>query len=419
MDNEKKVDVIVKGKEWEDALNKAFEKQRKDVKIDGFRKGSVPKDVFIKKHGIEVLYNDAIDFIINNALKEAIEKGNLKPVCEPKADVTNITKDEVKFTFTIIEKPEVKVGDYKKAKVEKKEVSVSKEEIDNEIKRLIDTHADIVEKTEGKVENGNTAVINFKGIVDGKELEGGSGENYPLEIGSNSFIPGFEEKLIGMEIGEEKVINLKFPEDYTEELKNKDVEFTVKVTAIKERILPELNEEFYKDLGYENIKTKNELESEVSKHLLEHKKADAENKYVDELLKEAIKYVEVKINDEIVNEELKRIISQYEQQLQMQGLNLEQYLEFTKSDMKSLEEMMKPEAESRIKSRYLLEAIAEEEKISVSKEETKEEIKKMAEVYGTTPEEFIKMIGDEEVISYDIKMRKALEILKNSKKDTK
>lgn len=413
MENIKKVKETVEGKTWEDALDKAFKEQRKEAKVDGFRKGTVPKDVFIKKYGIEVLYNDAIDTVISDALKSAIDRDKLKPVCEPKADVIDLSEKKVEFEFTIIEKPKVKLGDYKKVKVEKEKVSVSKEEIENEIKNLRDKHADIIEKTEGKVEKGNTATINFKGVVDGKELEGGSGENYPLEIGSNTFIPGFEEQLIGMEINEEKVIKLKFPEDYTEELKNKDVEFTVKVIGIKERIIPELNEEFYKDLGYEDIKTQNELESEISKHLLEHKEADAENVYLDKVLREAGEYVEVEINEEIIDEELNRIINQYGQQLQMQGINLEQYLEMTKTDINSLKEQMKPEAISRIKSRYLLEEIAENEKITISKEEVTEEIEKIAEIYGTTVDEIKQMIGDEEVINYDLKMRKAVEVLKS------
>lgn len=215
---------------------------------------------------------DAVDECINDAYHKIIDDNKLNPVCEPKVDIKNINKDEVEFAFTVIERPEVKLGKYKKLGVKEEKVEVSDEEVNHELGHLKEEYADVVELTEGKVEEGFTAVINFKGVVDGKELDGGSGENYPLEIGSHTFIPGFEEGLVGMSIGEEKVLKLKFPEDYVENLKGKDVEFTVKVTGLKKRVLPEMNEEFYKDLGYENVKTEEELKEEIKKHLLEHKK---------------------------------------------------------------------------------------------------------------------------------------------------
>ena len=412
MKNIKEIEVKVEGKEWEEALDKAYKKQKKDIKIDGFRKGAVPKDVFIKKVGIEALFSDAVDLSLNDLYKKVIAENNLAPVCEPKVDVTHTCDHDATFKFTIIERPEIKLGKYKNLGVELEDVSVTADEIKAEIKALRQKYVDIVENNDGIVEDGSTAVINFKGIVDGKELEGGSGQDYPLEIGSSTFIPGFETGLIGMKVNEEKVIKLKFPEDYVEELKNKDVEFTVKVVGIKKRILPELNEDFYKDLGYENVKTETELESEISKHLLEHKKGDAENKYIDELLKKAIENLEVEINSEIIEDEVERIINQYTNQLQTQGLTLDQYLEFTKSNIESLKKMMEPEAINRIKSRYLLEEIVKKEKIEVLDEEVKEETKKMAEMYQVTEEELLKMIGNEDMIGYDLKMRRAIEILK-------
>jgi trigger factor len=217
-----------------------------------------------------------------------------------------------------------------------------------------------------------------------------------------------------MKIGDEKVLKLKFPEDYVDNLKGKDVEFTVKVLGIKKRILPELNESFYKDLGYDDIKDEKAFKEEVKNHLLEHKKADSENKYIDELLKKAADNLTVEINPEIVEDEVNRMINQYREQLKMQGLSLEQYLAFTKSDMESLKKMMEPEALNRIKSRYLLEAIADKEKITVTDDETKEEANKMAEHYNVTVEELINMIGGEDVVAYDLKMRKAIEVLKNN-----
>ena len=251
-------------------------------------------------------------------------------------------------------------------------------------------------------------------MVDGKELEGGSGENYPLEIGSGTFIPGFETELIGMKKGEEKVINLKFPSDYVDNLKDKDVEFTVKVVGIKKRVLPELGEDFYKDLGMENIKTQNEFESEISKGLMDRKNAEVNNKYLDELLKKATDNLEVELNPEIIADEVERIMQQYQQQLQMQGLTIEQYLEFTQGDLESMKKMMEPEAINRTKSRYLLEEIAKAEKIEITLEERQSEIKRMAEMYQTSEDELIKMIGNEELIDYDIKMRRAIEVLQNN-----
>lgn len=412
--NVKELEISIEGKEWETVLDKAFNTKKKDFKLDGFRKGAVPKDVYIKKVGLESLFMDAVDLCVNDAYKKVMDKNDLKPVCEPTVDITHICESCVTFKFTVVERPEIKLGKYKGLGVKKSDSKVTKDEIDNEIKTLREKYVDIIEDNDGEVVVGSTAVINFTGVVDGKELEGGKGENYPLEIGSNTFIPGFETGLVGMKVNDEKVLNLKFPDDYVDNLKGKEVEFTVKVVGIKQRILPELNEDFYKDLGYENVKTQNELESEISKHLLEHKEADAENHYIDELLKKAAENLEVDINEEIINDEVNRILNQYRSQLQMQGLTLEQYLEFTKSNIDSLKKMMEPEAINRIKSRYLLEEIAEKEKVAVTEEEVQAEITKMAATYGTTEEELLKMIGDKEMVTYDLKMRKAIEILKNN-----
>ena len=217
-----------------------------------------------------------------------------------------------------------------------------------------------------------------------------------------------------MKIGEEKELNLKFPDEYVDNLKGKDVTFKVKVTKIKKRVLPEINEDFFKDLGYEDVKTKEELEKEVEKHLTEHKEADAENKYIGELLNKAIENMEVEVNPEIIDEEINRMLNQYRDELKMQGITLEQYLEFTKTTMESLKKMMEPEAINRIKSRYLLEAIAEKEKIEITAEETKAETTAMAKKYEVSEEDLLQMIGGEDMISYDLKMRKALEVLKNN-----
>lgn len=414
MDNVKKITINIEKEEWSTILDNTFKKIRKNVKLDGFRKGSVSKEMYIKKFGIESLYKDAVDEAIEVAYQNALEESELNPVCQPSVDIKEINEEHVEFEFTIITKPEVKLGKYKDLGIKKDKVTVTKDEVEAEIKSLQDRYAEIVVKTNGEVVNGNTAVIDFKGVVDGKELEGGTGSDYPLEIGSNTFIPGFEEGLVGMKVGEEKELNLTFPENYTEELKNKDVVFTVKVKEIKERLLPEINEDFFKDLGYEDVKTKEELEAKVKADIKHRKEHQADDKYVDEVLKTACDNMKVNINEEIIHDEIHRMVHNYEDQLKMQGLSLEQYLQFTNSTRENLEEMMKPEAENHVKSRYLLEAVAEAEKIEVTEEEAKEEAKNVSVMYGVTEEDFINMIGGIEVMKYDVKMKKAIEFLKEN-----
>lgn len=414
MKNVKEFETKIEGKAWSDALDKAFNTKKKDLKVDGFRKGNCPKDIYIKKFGIETLFMDAVDNCINDAYHKILDDNKLVPVCEPKVDIKNINADFVEFIFTVIERPEVKLGKYQKLGVKKEKVEVTDEEVEHELMHLKEKYADIVELDSGKVEKGFTAVINFSGVVDGKVLEGGTGENYPLEIGSNTFIPGFEDGLIGMEIGEEKVLKLKFPEEYVENLKGKDVEFTVKVTGLKKRVLPEMNEDFFKDLGYENVKTEAELKEEIKKHLLEHKEADAENKYIDELLRKASENIEVEINPEIIENEQNRMIDDYRNNLKMQGLSLEQYLQFTKSSIEDLKKQIEPEATSRVKIRYLLEEVSKKENVEVTDEEVKEEVNRISTAYNVPENEVIDMIGGEEIIKADLKMRKAVDIIKEN-----
>lgn len=414
MKNVKEFETKIEGKAWSDALDKAFNTKKKDLKVDGFRKGNCPKDIYIKKFGIETLFMDAVDNCINDAYHKILDDNKLVPVCEPKVDIKNINADFVEFAFTVIERPEVKLGKYQKLGVKKEKVEVTDEEVEHELMHLKEKYADIVELDSGKVEKGFTAVINFSGVVDGKVLEGGTGENYPLEIGSNTFIPGFEDGLIGMEIGEEKVLKLKFPEEYVENLKGKDVEFTVKVTGLKKRVLPEMNEDFFKDLGYENVKTEAELKAEIKKHLLEHKEVDAENKYIDELLRKASENIEVEINPEIIENEQNRMIDDYRNNLKMQGLSLEQYLQFTKSSIEDLKKQIEPEATSRVKIRYLLEEVSKKENVEVTDEEVKEEVNRISTAYNVPENEVIDMIGGEEIIKADLKMRKAVDIIKEN-----
>ena len=412
MKNEHEIEIVIAGKEWSSILNTVFLKKQKDIKVDGFRKGSIPKDVYIKKFGIEALYPDAVDTAVSEAYKRALNDSKLIPVVEPQIDITKIDEHSVTFKFVFITKPEVKLGKYKDLKVKKAAISVSKEELANEVNNLKTKLADIVVKEGGKVEEGNTAVLDFVGFVDGKELEGGSGTDFPLEIGSNTFIPGFENGIIGMKVNESKELDLTFPEDYTADLKGKKVKFKVTVKEIKERVYPEVNEEFYKDLGYDDIKTEEEFEREVESSIKLRKEADGEDAYIEECLSVAADAMKVELNEEIISEEVHRMIHQFEEQLKMQGMNIEQYMEYTKMTHEDLHKNMTPEALKRVKYRYLIEGVAEKENIEVSDKEAKDEAKKTAKQYSMETEEFLKTIGGLEMMKYDIKMRKAIEIIK-------
>ena len=275
--------------------------------------------------------------------------------------------------------------------------------------------ADLVVK-DGKVEEGNTAVIDFTGYVDGEKLEGGNAENFSLEIGSHSFIPGFEEGLVGHKAGENVTLNLKFPEEYVENLKGKDVKFDVTINEVKERVLPEVNEDFFKDLGYENIKTLDELKEEIKKNMLEQKDHELEDAHLDKCLDKACENMKVDINEEIIDDEVHRMIHQYEDQLKAQGLSLEKYYELTGTTHEDLHKNMEGEATKRIKYRYLIEKVAEVEKVDFTDKEVKAEAKKLAENYGITEDELVKAYGSLEVVKYDMKMHRALEIIKDSNK---
>lgn len=416
MKNVHEIEIKVEGKDWETCLDKAFKKKNKEVTIEGFRKGSASKELYLKKFGVESLYMDAIDAAVEIAYDKAMKDSKLLPIIEPKLDVKTIDKDSVTFKFTIVTKPEIKLGEYKNLKIKKEEAKVTKEEIASEIETLRTKFAEIqVKEEKGKVENTDTAVINFRGTVDNEELEGGSGENFPLEIGSNTFIPGFEEGLIGLKKGDKKTLNLKFPEGYASNLGGKDVVFEVEVMEIKTRVLPEINKDFFDDLGYDKVTNEEELNKEVENVIKDRKEKDLEDKYLEDCLAAAADNMTVEINEEILDEEIHRMIHQFEEQLKMQGLTMEQYCEFTGMDHEKLHEQMTPEATKRIKYRYLLEEIAEIEKIEISDAQAEEKATEMATNYGITKEELLEAYGSLEIVKYDMKMREAMEIIKAGK----
>lgn len=413
--NVKEITIKIEGKEWEDALDKAFEKANKKVKIDGFRQGKAPKEVFIKKYGEESLFMDAADLVLQPAYQKMLDENkDVEIVAQPEVALKSISKDGVEFVFTITTKPEVKLGKYKKLGVKKEKVEVTKEEIENALNETLNRYAENVVK-EGKVENGDIAIIDFEGFKDGVAFEGGKGENYSLTIGSNTFIPGFEDQIIGMSKDEEKDINVTFPEDYhSEDLKGQKVVFKVKVNEIKTTKIPELDKDFFEDLAMEGIDSKESLEKQLEENIKAHKEQHAEDHYIDELLKKGIENMEVDIPEAMINEELDRMIRQYEENLKMQGLTLEQFYQFTNSDEAALKDEMKEEAEKRVASRLLLEAIKVEEKIEIADDEAKKEAEELAKKYNMEKDEFLKLFGGIEMVKYDMEMRRAIEILKEN-----
>lgn len=414
--NVKEITIKIEGKVWEEAMDKAFVEANKKAKIDGFRPGKAPKDIFLKKYGKESLYFDAADKVVGEAYDKVLKDNkDLELVAQPEVNLKSIDEKGVEFIFTLTTKPEVILGKYKGLKVKKDKVSVTKKEIEEAIEQMRSRYAENVSK-DGKVENGDIAIIDFEGFKDGVAFDGGKGENYSLTIGSNTFIPGFEEQIIGMNIGEEKDINVTFPEDYhSEELKGQPVVFKVKVNDIKTVVIPELNKDFFDDLGMDGVDSKESLEHQLEETMKARKEMEADNKYMDELLAAAAKETKIDLPEVMIAEEQHRMIHQYEDNLKMQGLTLEQFYQFTNSDEQALKDQMREEATNRVTYRLMLEEIAKVEKINISDKEADDEASKLADKYQMKKDEFLKMFGGLEMIKYDLQMRQAMEILKSDK----
>ena len=409
--------VKVDKEKFEAAIDKAFEKKKSHIKLDGFREGKVPKDVYFKKVGKESLYMDALDILLPDAYDEVMK--NYKPIIDPKVDIKSIGEDGVEFVFTITTMPEVEISKYKGLNIKKEKVKVTDEEINHEMGHLLERFTELSIKESGKVESGNVAVIDFEGFKDGKAFEGGKGENYSLEIGSNTFIPGFEDQVIGMEKGEEKDINVTFPEDYhAEDLKGAEVTFKVKVHEIKEKQARELDEEFFEDLGLEGVNSEETLKEEIKKNIEASKEREIEDKYVDEILGAIAKNTKVDVPEELIEDEIHHMIHNFEDQIKMQGLSLEVFYEMTKSTEEDLHNQMKPEAEKHVLYRIILEKVKELEKVDVSLEEAEKEAEELAKKYNVEKEEFLKMYGGIEMLKYELEVKKVLEILmkENEKK---
>jgi trigger factor len=373
--------------------------------------------MFEKRFGVESLYQDALDVILPEAYAKAVEETGISPVDRPEIDIEQMEKGkELIFTATVTVKPEVKLGEYKGLEVEKMETEVTSEDVENELKSLQEKQAELAVKEEGAAENGDTVVIDFEGFVDGEAFEGGTAENYSLELGSGSFIPGFEEQLVGLETGAEKEVEVNFPEEYhASELAGKPAVFKTKLHEIKAKQLPELDDEFAKDAD-EEVETLDQLKEKIQKRLEESKKNEAEQTLRDTLVEKASENTEVEIPDAMVDTEVDRMMQEFEQRLQMQGMNLELYFQFSGQKEEDLRGQMKEDAAKRVRTNLTLEAIAEAENLEISDEEAEEEVNKLAEQYNMAADNIKQALGGLDNLKTDLKIRKAVEILVDNSK---
>ena len=410
------ITIKIEGEEWKKALEKSFLEKNKKAKINGFRPGKAPYDIFIKNYGIESLFMNAADKVIEKAYLNAINESKLIPVTQPTSDIKDVNEDGIEFVFTIITKPELKIKKYTGLKVKKDKLEVKEEEIQDEIDHLLEHYAELVVK-DGKVEDGDTVIIDYEGMIDGVLFDGGRAENQSLVIGSKTFIPGFEEQLIGMEKDNEKEINVTFPEDYhAENLKGKDAVFKVKLHEIKTKKNRELDNEFFEDLGMEGVNSTETLKDAIKEHLEAHKKTDIENKFVDDMLDAISKETEVDIPEEMVEDEINRLIKRFEEQLKYQGASLDLYYKLTKSTEQDLRSQVEKEAFKNVLYRLILEEMVKILEIEVTDEEAEEEVKKMALEYHTTEDNIKKELGSMDMVKYDIEVKKAFNKLEELNK---
>ena len=404
--------ITIEGDEWKSFLDKAFNKAVKEVKIDGFRKGKVPKSVFEKKYVKQAVIPDATELAVDEAYKRALDEYKGDVIMQPQVAIEKVDNDSITYKFIFTSKPEVKIKKYTDLGVKKDEVKVTKKDVEEEIEKIKKEYADLAVK-DGAIENGDTAIIDYEGFDGDKAFEGGKAENYALEIGSNTFIPGFEEALIGLKAGDKKDVNISFPKDYhAEELKGKPVTFKVLVHEVKNKVYPVLDEDFFLDLGLEDVKNVDDFKKTIEDTLKEQREYEAENKYVDDLFEALLKQTTVDVPHELVHEELHRMIHEYEERLKMQGITLEQFYKFTNSNREQLEANMHGEAEKRVTLRFAIEEIIAKEKIEASDEEANKKAEENAKKHGMKKDEYIKAFGGLDMIKYDIKVEKVLDLLK-------
>ena len=411
------ITINIEGEDWKKALDESFKKKVKNVTIDGFRKGKCPRNIYDKKVGVETLFDGAADSVLQTAYTKAIEEAKVVPVIPAEVELTEIDETHVTFKFVITSRPEVTVKNYKGLGVKEEKAEVTDEEIEEEVKKLLDKYAELVIKEDGSVETNDLVTIDYEGFLGSKAFEGGKGENYPLQIGSGTFIPGFEEQLIGMKREEEREIKVTFPEDYHEaSLKGQEATFKVKVHEIKTKEKRELDQDFFDDLALEGVNDEASLKEEVKKNILAQKEMENENIYIDKLLSEVAKNVEVDIPEGMVTEETTRLLKRAEQSMMMQGLNLDLYYQITGQKEEDLRAQLKDEAYQNVLYRLMLEEITKLEKIEVSLDDAKKEAKELASKYQMEEDEFLKEFGGLDMVQYDLEMRRTIERLKELNK---
>ena len=418
MEEKNMVKLVIEttAEEFEKGLNEAYNKNKGKITLPGFRKGKAPRKMVEKFYGAEVFYEDAANAIIPEAYAEAAEESKLEIVSQPKIDVVQLEQGKpFIFSAEVAVKPEVELGQYKGVEVAKVDSEVTDEDIANELKKVQEQNSRTISVAERAVKDGDMTVIDFEGFVDGKAFEGGKGENYPLTIGSHSFIDTFEDQIIGMNIGDEKEINVTFPEEYhAEELKGKPATFKVKVNEIKEKQLPELDDDFAQDVS--DFDTMDAYKESLVSQLKERKANEAKVKKEDEAMEKIIEAAKMDIPEAMINTQVNRMLEDFAQRLQAQGLSVEQYFQYTGVTAEKIIEDMKPQAVKNIQSRLVLEAVVKAENIEVSDAEFEEELNKMAEQYKMEIEKIKEFMGEYESkqIREDIAIQKAVDVIVNS-----
>ena len=419
--NMAKLTIEASAEDLEKAIEKVYQKQKKQINVPGFRKGKVPRQIVEKMYGKEVFYEDAANELIPDAYDKALSECEEDIVSSPRIEVTQIEAGKpFIFTATVALKPEVKIGKYKGVKIDKIDAEVTEEDVDAEINRERENNARTITVEDRPVKDGDLTTLDFEGFVDGVAFDGGKGENYPLTIGSGAFIPGFEEQLVGAKIGEEVEVKVTFPEDYqAENLKGKDAVFKCTVREIKEKELPEVDDEFASEVS--EFDTLAEYREDVKKNLTEKKEKDAKNARESAAIKAVEDEAEMEIPEAMLETQQKQMVDEFAQRITMQGLSMEQYFQFTGMTYEKMVEQMKPQAEERIKSRLVLEAVASAENIEVTDEDYEQELKTMAEVYQMEADKIKELMGEREKknIMQDIAVRKAAEFVAENAKESK
>ncbi|BAL61568.1 cell division trigger factor [Melissococcus plutonius DAT561] len=398
--------------EIEKGLTQAFNKVKKNLNVPGFRKGKVSRQVFNRMYGEEVLYEDALNAVLPEIYENAVKEAKIEPVSQPKIDVESMKKDEDwVITATVTVKPEVKLVDYKGLKIAKQDREITDQDIEDRLKREQENQAELVIKEDEPAESGNTVVIDFEGFLDGKEFEGGKGENYSLELGSNSFIPGFEDQLIGKSAGDHVDVNVTFPEDYqAKDLAGKEANFKVVVHEVKVKEVPELDDEFAKDID-DSVDNLAELKEKYRKELKEAKETSADEAKNEEAIHKAVENAEiVELPEVMVHEEINRSMDEFLNNMKRQGIEPDTYYKLTNTTEEDLRKQFEEDAETRVKTNLVIEAIAAQEKIEIPKEEIDGEIKDLSEQYNM-PEEQVRSMLTEDMLKHDIRMKKAVDAI--------